>query len=232
MTASFAAVASPRSLHYYDSALSINASTVSGCVLSVSVVRPLALCMRNRKLSKAGVSLLKPEPRLRGAADSVLHSVRTLPCHILRYSRLKLHDPDTKPLHCSAKQNHHYSRGSVLLFFVSLFLVWDSEFSNSNSSFLIAHSFGRRMLYPGSVGLLQKAMRATLQQGQARLIEEVRLQARPLYTTRLHCIENNRFLLALSLTARGTNWWLVTEMRSTRCSWTGGEMWDPTARPW
>uniref|UniRef100_A0A665VY33 AB hydrolase-1 domain-containing protein n=1 Tax=Echeneis naucrates TaxID=173247 RepID=A0A665VY33_ECHNA len=40
------------------------------------------------------------------------------------------------------------------------------------SSFLIAHSFGRRMLYPGSVGLLQKAMRPMLQQGQARLIEE------------------------------------------------------------
>ncbi|KAI4790550.1 hypothetical protein KUCAC02_034558, partial [Chaenocephalus aceratus] len=76
----------------------------------------------NPKLSKAGVSLLKPEPRLRGAADSVLHSVRTLPCHII--------------------------------------------------SFLIVHSFGRRMLYPGSVGLLQKAMRPMLQQGQARLIEE------------------------------------------------------------
>lgn len=41
-------------------------------------------------------------------------------------------------------------------------------------SCLIAHSFGRRMLYPGSVGLLQKAMRPMLQQGQARLIEEVR----------------------------------------------------------
>uniref|UniRef100_A0A8C4DH69 Monoacylglycerol lipase ABHD16A n=1 Tax=Dicentrarchus labrax TaxID=13489 RepID=A0A8C4DH69_DICLA len=40
------------------------------------------------------------------------------------------------------------------------------------SSFLVAHSFGRRMLYPGSVGLLQKAMRPMLQQGQARLIEE------------------------------------------------------------
>uniref|UniRef100_A0A668A215 Abhydrolase domain containing 16A, phospholipase n=1 Tax=Myripristis murdjan TaxID=586833 RepID=A0A668A215_9TELE len=76
----------------------------------------------NPKLSKAGVSLLKPEPRLRGAADSVLNSVRTLPCHII--------------------------------------------------SFLIAHSFGRRMLYPGSVGLLQKAMKPMLQQGQARLIEE------------------------------------------------------------
>uniref|UniRef100_A0A7N9AQZ4 Abhydrolase domain containing 16A, phospholipase n=1 Tax=Mastacembelus armatus TaxID=205130 RepID=A0A7N9AQZ4_9TELE len=74
------------------------------------------------KLSKTGVSLLKPEPRLRGAADSVLNSVRTLPCHII--------------------------------------------------SFLIAHTFGRRMLYPGSVGLLQKAMRPMLQQGQARLIEE------------------------------------------------------------
>ncbi|MEQ2218133.1 hypothetical protein XENOCAPTIV_029957, partial [Xenoophorus captivus] len=38
--------------------------------------------------------------------------------------------------------------------------------------FLIAHTFGRRMLYPGSVGLLQKAMRPMLQQGQAKLIEE------------------------------------------------------------
>uniref|UniRef100_A0A8D3C011 Abhydrolase domain containing 16A, phospholipase n=1 Tax=Scophthalmus maximus TaxID=52904 RepID=A0A8D3C011_SCOMX len=75
-----------------------------------------------QKLSKAGVSLLKPEPRLRGAADSVLNSVRTLPCHII--------------------------------------------------SFLIVHTFGRRMLYPGSVGLLQKAMRPMLQQGQAKLIEE------------------------------------------------------------
>uniref|UniRef100_A0A8C7NLY1 Abhydrolase domain containing 16A, phospholipase n=1 Tax=Oncorhynchus mykiss TaxID=8022 RepID=A0A8C7NLY1_ONCMY len=77
----------------------------------------------NRKLlSKTGVSLLKPEPKLRGAADSVLNSLRTLPCHIV--------------------------------------------------SFLIAHSFGRRMLYPGSVFLLQRAMRPMLQQGQARLIEE------------------------------------------------------------
>ncbi|KAF4088461.1 hypothetical protein AMELA_G00082650 [Ameiurus melas] len=76
----------------------------------------------NPKLSKAGVSLLKPEPKLRGAADSLLNSVRTLPCHIVSY--------------------------------------------------LVAHSFGRRMLYPGSVGLLQKAMRSMLQQGQAKLIEE------------------------------------------------------------
>ncbi|XP_041963971.1 phosphatidylserine lipase ABHD16A isoform X1 [Alosa sapidissima] len=77
----------------------------------------------NPKLSKGGVSLLKPEPRHRGAADSILNTVRTLPCHII--------------------------------------------------SFLIAHSFGRRMLYPGSVGLLQKAMRPMLQQGQARLVEEL-----------------------------------------------------------
>lgn len=74
------------------------------------------------KLSKGGVSLLRPEPKHRGAADSVLNSVRTLPCHILSY--------------------------------------------------LIVHSFGRRMLYPGSVALLQKAMRPMLQQGQARLVEE------------------------------------------------------------
>ncbi|XP_064165877.1 phosphatidylserine lipase ABHD16A isoform X1 [Anguilla rostrata] len=74
------------------------------------------------KQSQGGVSLLKPEPRHRGSADSVLSSVRTLPCHIISY--------------------------------------------------LIAHSFGRRMLYPGSVGLLQKAMRPVLQQGQARLVEE------------------------------------------------------------
>uniref|UniRef100_A0A8C2XFK0 Abhydrolase domain containing 16A, phospholipase n=1 Tax=Cyclopterus lumpus TaxID=8103 RepID=A0A8C2XFK0_CYCLU len=103
--------------------------TVLVCLLGVACLRGKATdlftafdTVLNRKLSKAGVSLLKPEPKLRGAADSVLHSVRTLPCHII--------------------------------------------------SFLIAHSFGRRMLYPGSVGLLQKAMRPMLLQGQARLIEE------------------------------------------------------------
>uniref|UniRef100_A0A673CE72 Abhydrolase domain containing 16A n=1 Tax=Sphaeramia orbicularis TaxID=375764 RepID=A0A673CE72_9TELE len=76
----------------------------------------------DRKLSKAGVSLLKPEPRLRGAADNILNSVRTLPCHII--------------------------------------------------SFLIVHSFGRRMLYPGSVRLLQKAMKSLLDQGRNKLVEE------------------------------------------------------------
>ena len=50
--------------------------------LSVSLQAFDSVC--GRKLSKAGVSLLKPEPRLRGAADSVLNTVRTLPCHIIR----------------------------------------------------------------------------------------------------------------------------------------------------
>ncbi|XP_034030330.1 phosphatidylserine lipase ABHD16A isoform X2 [Thalassophryne amazonica] len=78
--------------------------------------------VNNLKITKGGVSLLKQEPKLRGAADSILNTVRTVPCHII--------------------------------------------------SFLIAHSFGRRMLYPGSVGLLQKAMRPMLQQGLAKLVEE------------------------------------------------------------
>ncbi|XP_078271926.1 phosphatidylserine lipase ABHD16A isoform X2 [Rhinoraja longicauda] len=39
-------------------------------------------------------------------------------------------------------------------------------------SYLIAKSFGRRMLYPGSVCLLQKAIMPMLIQGQARLMEE------------------------------------------------------------
>lgn len=42
-------------------------------------------------------------------------------------------------------------------------------------SFLVAHTLGRRMLYPGSVYLLQKALMPVLLQGQARLVEEVRL---------------------------------------------------------
>ncbi|XP_066579789.1 phosphatidylserine lipase ABHD16A [Amia ocellicauda] len=75
-----------------------------------------------KELTKGGVSLLKSEPKHRGAADSLLSSVRKLPCQLVSY--------------------------------------------------LIAHSFGRRMLYPGSVCLLQKAMRPMLQQGQARLVEE------------------------------------------------------------
>ncbi|MEQ2270422.1 hypothetical protein XENORESO_005690 [Xenotaenia resolanae] len=37
------------------------------------------------KQSKGGVSLLKPDPRLRGTADSFLNSVRTLPCHVIGY---------------------------------------------------------------------------------------------------------------------------------------------------
>ncbi|KAK1151683.1 phosphatidylserine lipase ABHD16A-like [Acipenser oxyrinchus oxyrinchus] len=72
--------------------------------------------------SPGGVALLKPEPKHRGATDSVLNSVGKLPCQIISY--------------------------------------------------LIANSFGRRMLYPGSVYLLQKAMMLMLNQGQARLVEE------------------------------------------------------------
>lgn len=41
------------------------------------------------------------------------------------------------------------------------------------SSFLVTHSVGRRMVYPGSVMLLQKAMWPMLLQGQAKLVEEV-----------------------------------------------------------
>ncbi|KAM4642778.1 phosphatidylserine lipase ABHD16A isoform 2-T2 [Discoglossus pictus] len=40
------------------------------------------------------------------------------------------------------------------------------------TSYIVAHSFGRRMLYPGSVYLLQKALMPMLLQGQARLVEE------------------------------------------------------------
>ncbi|KAM9805480.1 phosphatidylserine lipase ABHD16A isoform X1 [Syngnathus typhle] len=39
-------------------------------------------------------------------------------------------------------------------------------------SYLMVHTFGRRMLYPGSVGLLQKAMRPMLEEGQAKLVEK------------------------------------------------------------
>nr|XP_025039315.1 protein ABHD16A-like [Pelodiscus sinensis] len=39
-------------------------------------------------------------------------------------------------------------------------------------SYVVAHTFGRRMLYPGSVYLLQKAVMPMLLQGQARLVEE------------------------------------------------------------
>ncbi|XP_029440251.1 phosphatidylserine lipase ABHD16A isoform X2 [Rhinatrema bivittatum] len=72
--------------------------------------------------SFAGVSLLKPEPRPRGAADGILHRMQKLPCQIISY--------------------------------------------------LLAHSFGRRMVYPGSVYLLQKVVMPMLLQGQARLVEE------------------------------------------------------------
>uniref|UniRef100_A0A8C4SVT7 Abhydrolase domain containing 16A, phospholipase n=1 Tax=Erpetoichthys calabaricus TaxID=27687 RepID=A0A8C4SVT7_ERPCA len=76
----------------------------------------------SRKTKTNGVSLLKPEPKYRGSADSMLSSVSKLPCQIVSY--------------------------------------------------LIAHSFGRRMLYPGSFYPLQKAMMPMLIQGQIRLVEE------------------------------------------------------------
>uniref|UniRef100_A0A672N7D9 Protein ABHD16A-like n=1 Tax=Sinocyclocheilus grahami TaxID=75366 RepID=A0A672N7D9_SINGR len=111
------------SLSYYSSPLLLCYLYRKGKIqIQHNITTNLFVYVLKLKLSKGGVSLLRPEPKHRGAADSVLNSVRTLPCHILSY--------------------------------------------------LIVHSFGRRMLYPGSVGLLQKAMRPMLQQGQARLVEE------------------------------------------------------------
>ncbi|KAF3839277.1 hypothetical protein F7725_017994 [Dissostichus mawsoni] len=86
------------------------------------------------------------------------------------------------------KDNHTPANKKKLRCYDFDFSYWPSDFSWSEVSnpklskagvsllkpeprFLIVHSFGR-MLYPGSVGLLQKAMRPMLQQGQARLIEE------------------------------------------------------------
>uniref|UniRef100_A0A8C5ACD6 Abhydrolase domain containing 16A, phospholipase n=1 Tax=Gadus morhua TaxID=8049 RepID=A0A8C5ACD6_GADMO len=70
----------------------------------------------------------------------------------------------------------HDLRGHLILHYPSYtrFSECQRDLSTSrpSCSFLIAHSFGRRMLYPGSVGLLQKFMRPMLQQGQAKLIEE------------------------------------------------------------
>ncbi|XP_067865569.1 phosphatidylserine lipase ABHD16A isoform X2 [Heterodontus francisci] len=74
------------------------------------------------KMSKAGVPLLKPEPKYRGTMDNFLGQILRIPCQIIGY--------------------------------------------------LMAISFGRRMLYPGSVSLLQKAIMPMLLQGQARLMEE------------------------------------------------------------
>uniref|UniRef100_A0A8D2LBB4 Phosphatidylserine lipase ABHD16A n=1 Tax=Varanus komodoensis TaxID=61221 RepID=A0A8D2LBB4_VARKO len=45
-------------------------------------------------------------------------------------------------------------------------------FSSFLNSYIVAHTFGRRMLYPGSMYLLQKALMPVLLQGQARLVEE------------------------------------------------------------
>lgn len=54
-------------------------------------------------------------------------------------------------------------------------LCWAGPHYPCPHSYLVAHTLGRRMLYPGSVYLLQKALMPVLLQGQARLVEEVRL---------------------------------------------------------
>uniref|UniRef100_A0A4W6BZ40 Abhydrolase domain containing 16A, phospholipase n=1 Tax=Lates calcarifer TaxID=8187 RepID=A0A4W6BZ40_LATCA len=87
----------------------------------------------------------------------------------------KNHTPaNKKKLRCYDFDFSHwpsdFSWSEVSIFVQRCYTVFLSTFFLS--SFLIAHSFGRRMLYPGSVGLLQKAMRPMLQQGMAKLIEE------------------------------------------------------------
>ncbi|XP_045148684.1 phosphatidylserine lipase ABHD16A isoform X2 [Echinops telfairi] len=54
------------------------------------------------------------------------------------------------------------------------FRSWPVDFhwEEASSRYLVAHTLGRRMLYPGSVYLLQKALMPMLLQGQARLVEE------------------------------------------------------------
>ncbi|EPQ03735.1 Abhydrolase domain-containing protein 16A [Myotis brandtii] len=56
------------------------------------------------------------------------------------------------------------------------FRSWPVDFhwEEPSSRYLVAHTLGRRMLYPGSVYLLQKALMPVLLQGQARLVEESR----------------------------------------------------------
>uniref|UniRef100_A0A673YFI9 Abhydrolase domain containing 16A, phospholipase n=1 Tax=Salmo trutta TaxID=8032 RepID=A0A673YFI9_SALTR len=72
------------------------------------------------------------------------------------------------------RKNHTPSNKKKLACYDFDFSHWPADFSweEVSNPFLIAHSFGRRILYPGSVYLLQRAMRPMLQQGQARLIEE------------------------------------------------------------
>lgn len=107
---------------------------VKMCFICFSRKTSDSLC--NRKLSKAGVSLLKPEPRLRGAADSVLHSVRTLPCHILRYLQCMEHCPKMKALHRYGKPIY-CDRFSIVYIFINLFLFWDSYFIRKFKAFVL-----------------------------------------------------------------------------------------------
>lgn len=90
------------------------------------------------------------------------------------------------------------------------------------------------MLYPGSVGLLQKAMRPMLQQGQAKLIEEVGKEAYLVSHIEYNkCTHSIIFVpLCHSLTAKETSWWPATVMRLTQCLWIEGEMGDRMARLW
>uniref|UniRef100_A0A673CG15 Abhydrolase domain containing 16A n=1 Tax=Sphaeramia orbicularis TaxID=375764 RepID=A0A673CG15_9TELE len=82
------------------------------------------------------------------------------------------------------KQNHTPGNKKKLKCYDFDFSCWPSDFSWTEVSnptiiyifflfsFLIVHSFGRRMLYPGSVRLLQKAMKSLLDQGRNKLVEE------------------------------------------------------------
>lgn len=79
-------------------------------LVSMKASRPLC----DRKLSKAGVSLLRPEPRLRGAADSVLHSVRTLPCHVIRYMQSLCLQTLLQVISDLLIVPHHWGTNSVL----------------------------------------------------------------------------------------------------------------------
>lgn len=69
-------------------------------LLNIQICIKLQTLKYNRKLSKAGVSLLKPEPRIRGAADGILNSVRTLPCHIIRYTHFMQNYSISSPHPC------------------------------------------------------------------------------------------------------------------------------------
>lgn len=100
----------------------------------------------------------------------------------------------------------------------------------------MAHTLGRRMLYPGSVYLLQKALMPVLLQGQARLVEEVRLPpaACPVllgvWPPAPHDLVSASPLL--SVMGAGQNYWPVMVTRLTPCLWTGEGRLSPRGRSW